>query len=164
MIGAVVGNGPSGESYDLSADYVIACNIPSKKYSVDATVIVDEEIVWLLKNNPELIEVPVILSNKAWEKMKELKIDNQFEILDSFRSEEWHNAGHYAAKYLMKNVECDTIQIWGCDSYFEDTIDSTTDELVEKRNDNTFIRHWRGVWNQIIDNNPRISFEIKRNK
>lgn len=164
MIGAVVGNGPSADLYDLSADFVIACNIPSKSYSVDATVIVDEEIVWLLKNNPELIEVPVILSNKAWEKMKELKIDNQFEILDSFRSEEWHNAGHYAAKYLIKNVDCSDIQIWGCDSYFEDTIESTTDDYVQKRNDMTFVRHWRRVWNEIIDNNPRISFEIKRNK
>ena len=126
MIGVVLGNGPSKKEYDRSGDLVIGCNIPTKDFSVDATVICDEEIVWVLKNNLTLIDVPVIISTKVYEKMKELKIVDNFQVVNVFKPSDWHNAAHYAADRLI-DLGCTEIHIWGCDSIFEDFIDKLLD-------------------------------------
>ena len=153
MIGVVLGNGPSKKAYDRNGDYVLGCNIPSPEFSVDATVICDEEIVWVLKNDLTLIQVPVIISTKVFEKMKELGIEEAFNIHHVFTPQDWHNAAHYAAKFLIDHG-CDEIHIWGCDSIFDDTIDSSTSAFVNKNHegDARFIRNWRRVWTTIMDN------------
>jgi hypothetical protein len=51
MIGVVLGNGPSRAHYDRKGEIVLGCNIPNEQFSVDATVICDEEIAWILKND-----------------------------------------------------------------------------------------------------------------
>ena len=89
MLGVVLGNGPSKKAYDRTGDYVIACNIPSDDFSVDATVICDEEIAWILKNDLTLIQVPVIISTKVFEKLKEFKIEDYFTILHVFKPKDW---------------------------------------------------------------------------
>ena len=148
MIGVILGNGPSKSRYDRSGDFVLGCNIPSPEYSVDATVICDEEIVWVLKNDFTLIQVPVIISTKVFEKMKEFGIVDQFTIHHVFKPKDWHNAALYAADYLME-FGCNEIHIWGCDSIFDDDISSTTDNYVEKDMDaSRFLKHWREEWDK----------------
>ena len=148
MIGIVLGNGPSKRLYNRSGDIVIGCNIPTKEISIDATVICDEEIAWILKNNLTLVDVPVIISTKVFEKFKEFKIEQHFDILKVFKPKDWHNAAHYAAEYLIE-LECDEIYLWGCDSIFEDDIRSTT---PGNKNDPRFHSKWRQVWNNIYLN------------
>lgn len=159
--GAVLGNGPSRDQYDFTADVVIGCNIPGEGYSVDATVIADTEVIWLLKNNPELVSCPLILSTYAYEKMKELKIVDLFEVHDVFTSRDWHTSGHYALRYLTLIIECAKVDIWGCDSYFVDDRTSLTDKLVNNSGD-SFFKQWRSTWNQIFEENPDVYFTMKR--
>lgn len=159
--GAVLGNGPSRDLYDYSADVVIGCNIPGEGYSVDATIITDVEVVWVLKNNPELINCPLIVSNQAYQKMLELRIEDQFEIMERFPTKDWHTSGHYAALYLSKYIECGTIDIWGCDSYFIDNAASTTDKIVPKSGD-VFYKQWRSAWDGIFAGYPSVKFNMKR--
>lgn len=163
MLGIVLGNGPSKNYYDRSGDFVIGCNIPSDNFSVDATVICDEEIAWILKNDLTLIQVPVIISTKVFEKLKEFKIDDYFTILHVFKPKDWYNAAHYAAEFLIRN-ECDEIQLWGCDSIFSSTTSSTTGKLIPSttNNDDRFIRNWRRVWNEMHVNNPNVHFVAMR--
>lgn len=162
MIGAVLGNGPSRDRFDRVGDFVIGCNIPSQEFSVDATVICDEEIVWVLKNDFTLIQVPVIISTRAFEKMKEFKIEHHFEILHVFKPKDWYNSAHYAAEYLME-YGCNEVHIWGCDSVFEENLESTTDGYVTKNLDSSrFLKNWRRVWNTIFDN-PKCHFVVYRN-
>lgn len=163
MLGVVLGNGPSKNSYDRTGDFVIGCNIPSEEYSVDATVICDEEIAWILKNDFTLIDVPVIISTKVFEKFKEFKIDQHFTILHVFSPKDWYNAAHYAAEFLIRN-ECDEIHLWGCDSIFSNTVSSTTGKLIPQttNGDDRFIRNWRRVWNEIHVNNPNVHFVAMR--
>jgi hypothetical protein len=165
MIGVVLGNGPSKKEYDRSGDLVIGCNIPTKDFSVDATVICDEEIVWVLKNNLTLIDVPVIISTKVYEKMKELKIVDNFQVVSVFKPSDWHNAAHYAADRLI-DLGCTEIHIWGCDSIFEDDIESETSQHVEKhhKGDARFIKNWRRVWLEKKQNNPNVNFVAFRIK
>lgn len=160
MIGAILGNGPSRTLYNANNEYdfVIGCNIPYEK--VDATVICDVEIVELLKNDFTLIQIPVIISTVVYEKMKEFRIVESFTILNVFKPKEWHNAAHYAADYLMTK-EVEEIQIYGCDSIFENDLSSVTDEKIEKKMDSDrFIRQWRKVWSKKFEND--IKFVIKR--
>ncbi len=163
MIGVVLGNGPSKKHYDRSGDFVLGCNIPSEDISVDATVICDEEIVWVLKNDLTLIQIPIIISTKVYEKMKELGIVNHFQIHHVFKPREWHNAAHYAADYLI-NYGCDELHIWGCDSIFQDTVESTTSQHVVKQTtgDDRFIRNWRIVWDQKRKDNEHVHFVVFR--
>ncbi len=163
MIGVVLGNGPSKKAYDRTGDFVLGCNIPSDNFSVDATVICDEEIVWVLKNDLTLIQVPVIISTKVFEKMKELGIVDNFHIHHVFKPKDWHNAAHYAADYLI-NYGCDEIHIWGCDSIFQDTVESTTSEHVIKQTtgDDRFIRNWRIVWDKKRKDNEHVHFVVFR--
>ncbi len=163
MLGVVLGNGPSRDHYDRSGDYVLGCNIPSDRFSVDATVICDEEIVWILKNDLTLIQVPVIISTKVFEKMKELKIVQYFTILHVFKPKDWYNAAHYAAEFLMGR-ECEEIHLWGCDSIFQNVASSSTGQYVAQTTlgDDRFIKNWRRVWNEIHLQNPTVHFVAMR--
>lgn len=162
MLGVVLGNGPSREYYDRKGDYIIGCNIPGDQFSVDATVISDEEIVWVLKNDPSLIKVPIIVSNKALEKMKELRIDSLFTIHHVFNVKVWYNSAHYAAEFLL-DYGCDELHIWGCDSMFNADLSSTTDTFVNKDVDaDRFIRQWRGVWDDIHIKHPYVNIQAMR--
>ena len=162
MLGVVLGNGPSKEYFDRKGDFVVGCNIPGDEYSVDATVICDEEIVWVLKNNPSLITCPVIVSNKAYEKMKELRIDDHFYIHHVFTVKDWHNSAHYAAEYLL-DYGCDELNIWGCDSIFKNDLSSTTDAWVKKDPDSDrFTKHWRRVWDEIFTSHPNVNIQAMR--
>lgn len=162
MLGVVLGNGPSKEYFDRKGDYVVGCNIPGDEFSVDATVICDEEIVWVLKNDPSLIECPVIVSTKAYEKMKELRIDGHFDIHHVFDVKDWHNSAHYAAEFLLE-FGCDELNVWGCDSIFKDDISSTTDVFVKKTPDTErFVKHWRKVWNSIFERYPNVNIQAMR--
>jgi hypothetical protein len=159
MIGVVLGNGPSKDYYDRSGDFVLGCNIPSDSFSVDATVICDEEIAWILKNDFTLIQVPVIISTRVFEKLKEFCIVDKFTILHVFKPKDWYNAAHYAAEFLIGR-DCNEIHLWGCDSIFSNTTSSTTGNLIPSttNNDDRFIRNWRRVWNEMHLNNPDVHF------
>jgi len=161
MLGVILGNGPSKSYFDRKGDFVIGCNIPGKEFSVDATVICDEEIVWVLKNNPSLVTCPIIISNKALEKMKELRILQQFEIHHVFKTKDWYNSAHYAAEFLLE-FGCDGLNIWGCDSIFNEDVTSTTDVYVKKSSDNGFIKHWRRVWEDIFNRYPNVYIQAMR--
>ena len=161
VTGVVLGNGPSREKYDFSGDVVIACNIPGEGFSADATVITDTEIVWLMKNNPELITCPLIISKPAYEKMKELRIVDRFEIHEVFTPVDWYTSAHYATMFLTKTIKCDRIDIWGCDSYFVDDASSTTDSYVPKSGD-VFYKQWRNSWARIFRDNPHVYYSIRQ--
>lgn len=165
MIGVVLGNGPSKQLYDRSGDFIVGCNIPTDDYSVDATVICDVEVVWILKDNPDLIvDTPLIISTNVFEKMKELRIVDDYIILNVFKPRDWYNSGHYAAQYLIDNG-CSDIHVWGCDSIFESTLDSSTDQHIEKNMDKErFIKNWRRIWEEIRIHNPTTNFVAIRLK
>lgn len=163
MIGVVLGNGPSNQSYDRSGDFVLGCNIPNERFSVDATVVCDEEIIWILKSDPSLITCPLILSTKAYEKLKELRLEDKFVIHHVFKPKEWYNTAHYAAEYLAE-FGCSHINIWGCDSIFENDISSSTDAYVKKEDKvgDRFTKQWRRIWNDIFASYSNVNFVVLR--
>lgn len=167
---AVLGNGPSKHRYDYSAEYVIGCNIPTDEIKVDATVISDVEIVWLLQANPELVNVPMVVSDKVYEKLKELKLVDNYKILLVFKTHDWHNSAHYATQYLIEKKEATVIDVWGCDSVFikdpdDDLIQiaSSTDDYVDKstsENTSKLIKNWNLIWVSLLESYQDIKFRF----
>jgi hypothetical protein len=159
---AILGNGPSKHLYDFTAEYVIGCNIPSEDIKIDATVISDIEIVWILKENPNLVQVPVIISDKVFEKMKELKIVSNYTILLVFKPQDWHNSAHYAAHYLSTEKKATTIDVWGCDSLVTEDLTSSTDEYVPKpeTHNSKLITNWNKVWKALMLSYEEVHFRI----
>lgn len=158
MKAAILGNGPSRIHYnsDDIYDIVIGCNIPWA--TVDATIICDQEIVDILKKDLTLIQVPVIISNIVYERMKELRIVDEFTVLKVFKPKDWHNSALYAVDYLMEQ-QANEIHVYGCDSIFENDISSTTDKHLDKKMDSDmFLRHWRKEWHKKMQS--EIDFKI----
>lgn len=163
MKGAVIGNGPSRENYeDRGYDLIFGCNIPNSEIAIDATVISDTEIVYVLKNSPSLIKIPIIVSDKALEKLKQYKLNTRYQISATFKSLQGFNSAHYAALRLI-DLGCTEIDIWGCDSYFSVVGDSLTDIFVEPQPEDTkqkLIKNWRIVWDKIMKSHPDVMFTL----
>ena len=121
-IAALLGNGPSRKFYDPSKvyDYRLGCNIPWA--DVDATLILDENIIKLWDKDHDLIKVPVYISREAWRYGDELKTFRPFikqnklliSIVDKIpKSNE--SSGNVAARKLVE-LGYKRIDVYGCDA------------------------------------------------
>lgn len=158
MIGVVLGNGPSKSKFVRANDmYVIGCNTESPV--TDMTVILDEEVIMAFGSNTP---VNCILGVKAFEKAKELRVADGLRILKIVKPLENENAGHIAAKHLL-DMNFKEIEIWGCDSIFKDTIESSTDSIIPKHDTvgKRFYTKWREEWDKIIYRNQHAKITIK---
>jgi hypothetical protein len=160
MIGVVLGNSTSKQRYNRSGDFVIGCNIPSEDYSIDATVIADVEFVWIIKNNPELVQCPLIVTTTVWEKMKELHLASLHDVVDVITPKNWYTSEHHAALYLTNTMSCDIVHVWGCNSYFTEDHLSLSDQYVISEMD--LYLKWKKCWNNVIKDSPETTFVIKR--
>jgi hypothetical protein len=169
---AVLCNGPSRVAYKgrLGYDYVIGCNIPWT--DVDGTVILDSNVIHAWSENPSLIkcsEDQIFITKKAWMTADELKfrdfITNRFSIqlIDKdFNIPEMYSAGHVAASIAL-NLYVDQIDIYGCDSYYEQTVESFTSSYindVNKDSEQQRIDNWRKHWIKIQDKYSEVIFNF----
>lgn len=164
---AVLCNGPSRVAFnsDLVYNYTIGCNIPWTK--VDATIVLDEQVVREWSKNPELITCPAVFSRKAWMETacakprgREFFNDYLIELVDV--DPEYDSSGHHAVKYALRKGATH-IDIYGCDSWWEQTIVSYTHKYFKNLNADNSKRHvegWRKRWMGIIENNPDVSINF----
>jgi len=160
---AVLCNGPSRVVFrdSLEYDYVIGCNIPWTV--VDATVILDPEIIHYMGLHPELIKIPAYFSRKAWmitDEIKKRKLFDPYLIELINPKYPYPSAGHVAVEVMIRNGAT-TIDIYGCDSWFADTIESCTHDYVNTSDETKrCIGAWRTRWNQIIEDNPNVTLNF----
>lgn len=164
---AILGNGPSRESYfhsDIEYDSIVGCNVPWTE--VDYTIILDEEVVEAWSKDLNLIKCPAYFSRHAWE-----YIDRPLKARDKFADRflglvypapEYDTSGHVACSLLIKNGY-DEIHVYGADSMWKDTLESRSHELFKNhpdQNSRAHINGWRNRWNHILDNNPQVKVEF----
>ena len=170
MKAALLCNGPSREDFLPHAheyDHILGCNAPWY-HSTNGTVIVDEIMVEKWFDKPDLINCNAYFSRKAWiyasvNKYKEFFKNRLIEIVDVLP--DFDSSGHVGAKILIKQG-WDEIDIWGCDSWFENTIVSYTHGITPNLNPDDspkHIRGWRDHWLRIIDDNPNVKINFRRN-
>ena len=165
---AVLCNGPSRILYTPSAEYdfVIGCNIPWTK--VDATVILDEEVIRLWAKKPNLITVPSYFSVKAWaetDAIKKRDFFRPFMINMITPKDPYHSSGHNAVEQMIHKGYTE-IDIFGCDSYYSKIAHSYTRTHIKHGGvvdgDMKAIQGWRERWNEIIKNHPEVRLNFVR--
>ena len=168
MKAALLCNGPSRVLYTPSDEYtfVMGCNVPWT--DVDATTVVDGEMIKRWAERHEIIQVPTYFSKDAWELAQ--KIDDQFFkqwYAGLVKKEEYyHSSGHNAAEALISLGYTD-IDIFGCDSYFKKGTSSSTDEFVlREKGPNWQLRAhdkmigWKIRWQTIQQQNPNVTLNF----
>lgn len=162
---AVLCNGPSRVVYKGRADYeyVIGCNIPWSE-DVEATVILDENVIEKWWKTKELIKVPVYISRMAWRGC----INRQRQFFTPFivkmieTEQEYDSSGHNAVKVVLE-MGATQIDIYGCDSMFQETTMSYTNNFVHKaefKNVSKQVNGWRNRWERLIAKHPEVRFNF----
>ena len=168
MIGAVLGNGPSRESYfqsKLNYDIVVGCNVPWTE--VDFTVVLDEEVVRYWAEYPDLITVPTYFSKHAWMETDAIRKRSQFEQYFQglvYPGPEYDTSGHVACSLLIKQG-CDEIHVYGADVMFDDTLESRSHHLFKNHPDldsKAHMQGWRKRWQKLVDINPNCCIMFKK--
>jgi len=163
---AVLCNGSSRFAFksNLGYDYVIGCNIPWR--DVDTTIIIDKEVVDYLSENTELIKYDIVFGRDAWRHSDEIKkrryFDDYFNGLIDVPNEPYYSSGHAAVQYAIDDGYTN-IDIYGCDSYFEEGSASYTHQFVNSNSEGQPLRMlaaWKVRWDYIIHNNPHVQFNF----
>lgn len=163
---AVLCNGSSRFAFKSKQgyNYVIGCNIPWTE--VDTTVIIDEEVVKYLANNPRLIRFAIKFSENAWRYTDGIKKRSyfvyHFDGLIKVPREPYYSSGH-AAVQLAIDEGYTEIDIYGCDSYFDSGMESYTHQFVDSTSPDNHIRTlsaWKARWDYIIQKYPAIWFNF----
>jgi hypothetical protein len=163
---AVLCNGPSRSAYNPNTEYAyrIGCNIPWTK--VDCTVVLDEEIVRKWAKQQDLIDVPTYFSVNAWRETYSTRIRDTFfrkymvEVIKPHYP--YHSSGHNAAEIVIK-LGYKELDIYGCDSWFSQNVDSYTRQFIKSTTQNTPDMHtagWRKRWKDIIAANPDVKINF----
>ena len=153
---ALLCNGPSRLEYnpEIEYDYVIGCNIPWTK--VNSTVIVDVNV--LDKLQPL---IPFYCSRMAWINCNKQNrySDYLIELFDTLK--DYDSTGHCAARILLK-MNVSEIDIYGCDSWFENNTESFTHKYIDSRSSDMSknISVWRSRWYEMMADNPKVKFNF----
>ena len=170
MKASLLCNGPSREDFlphKREYDYIMGCNAPWYD-SCDATIIVDEIMMDRWFDNKDLINCNSYFSRKAYmygsvNKFRHFFDDKLIEIVDV--APEWDSSGHVGCKILI-NQGWKEIDIWGCDSWFDQTIVSYTHTITPNLNPDDSKKHvdnWRKHWVTIMSENPDVTINFRRN-
>lgn len=161
MIAALLCNGPSRVAFKdrTRYTYVMGCNIPWT--DVDATTMIDVSVARYYAIS-ETREYKLFLNNICWNVLKGFRksgvkltsyiiAENKLGRLVE-DAKEFYSSGHMAALELIR-MGATEIDIYGCDSYFEDVIDSFTWQYVpsnasDKHKAKQLIE-WRKNWASI---------------
>ena len=167
MKAALLCNGPSRVSYqaDPAYQFVLGCNVPWT--DVNATVILDAEVIEKWNKSRSLINVPVYTSESAHKKammLDKIFFKDKF-IKNVYCAPNYHSSGHVAAEVLIE-LGYTEIDIYGCDSWFSMVGDSYTRTVVPHTSPNMDLRMpdrikgWRIRWNSLIDSNPNVKLNF----
>lgn len=164
---AVLCNGPSKELFVSREgyDYVIGCNIPWYP-EVDATVVLDEQVVRLWAKQPDLITVPTFFSIKAWQEtdaIKKREFFRQYMISIITPKHSHHSSGHNAVEQAIAKGYTN-IDIYGCDSWFSEVAKSHTRTHIKHGGiadgDMKAIEGWRNRWKEIMEKHPQVTLNF----
>lgn len=157
---ALLCNGPSRLVFnpDLVYNYTIGCNIPWSV--VNSTMIMDVNVLQKFTNPCDFY-----ISKKAWiecpNKIKEKLNRYLLGIIDPLP--EYDSAGHAAARMLI-TLGATSIDIYGCDSWWENNTESHTHQYVDGRSADMskHVSVWRQRWYELMGKYPQVNFNFIR--
>lgn len=155
--GNVLCNGPRWVQYKPDDRFTMGCNFPPCE--VDATSIIDRAVITKWAHEPKLMKTHrIVLGKAAMDTMRQKPEATLFQTHPKITLMGWHklyrsyySSGHWAV-YAMCRLGYEELYIYGCDSMFEGTIESTTDDIIEKGkdiHDLKWVGEWRKAWNRL---------------
>ena len=170
----ILGNGPSLSLFDNNKnkkDLTIACNIPIEGLDIDYTCIIDISPLKVLAKSPELLQgIPAILSSRSYEYVLREKI--RIEVageLELFKNKQISkvipaNSAHHSIFWaLAQYSEIDKVNLWGIDSLWQNSTESRTHRIVNKRSDinrNSIRSIWLKYWSYVFNLYDQTEFNI----
>lgn len=165
MKAAILGNGPSKAAYsNIGYDLILGCNIPWTQ--VDFTVITDDLIVWKILRNPSLIDSAsgIYLPSHVHRRLVKSKDAAAKSLLNkdvrSFLRTGSTSTGHSAAQIAIHSG-ASSLWIFGCDSYFSNTVETCTPSTSVSSPD-AYVQRWRKLWQEYVNLHPNVSFNFVR--
>lgn len=168
-------NGPSISLFKQNDwknnDLFIGCNFSDpERLNPHFTVIVDIKPLYYL----DKLQFPVVLTENAFQHLRRNVPHYDITILDviprlkidSISKKYPMNSGHHACFYgMQKNSDCTEIHIWGADSLWTNSLETTTDRYVKqsmparREKDNKIIsKIWIQHWNYLQSLNSDKAF------
>ncbi len=155
---ALLCNGPSRVVYnpEIEYNYIIGCNIPWT--DVDASVIMDIGVLQKFSSRCRFY-----ISRKAWiecpNDLKDKFVGQVMGIFDTLP--DYDSAGHVACRKLLE-LGAKQIDIYGCDSWFENNTESYTHQFVDSRSENMskHVSVWRARWYELMAKNQDVKFNF----
>lgn len=170
----ILGNGPSIGMFDNSEGVRVCCNHGVPELDPDWTMIADIKAIKPLYAGRQL-PCPAIITKRVKEfidskvcKIGEDRIKIK-KVVDFIHWEEcdpkWGmNSAQHAVYHSILEHNPDEIHIWGCDSLWSSSIESSTDLIVPKNLEfmNKFHIYlaWRRYWNEIFRKYPNTQFIV----
>lgn len=170
----LLGNGPSILNFDESDGIRIGCNFTQPHLNPHWTMIADIKPVKKFYEGYQLT-CPAVLSERAYDfickktiKLSEdrLKIHKVVPFIRySDVGKRWGmNSAQHAVHYAIEEFSPKVVNLWGCDSLWSSSIESSTDSIVPKDLDFMNGEHiyfaWREYWNRIFIDNPEVQFIV----
>jgi hypothetical protein len=165
MRAALLCNGPSRVAFKNKEEYnyVMGCNIPWT--DVDGTVMVDIGVARYYATHDQP-DYELFLNEVCWNTLKGFKrsgvkltsyllAENKLgRIIENAKP--FYSSGHMAALELIR-IGATEIDIYGCDSYYEDTVESFTWSLLPSHSSEKHrakqVIEWRKNWASIEGQN-----------
>lgn len=161
MIAQVVGNGDSRKLYQRKPDaFTVGCNF-ARDIDVDVTCVIDRIVIDKMSNCKH--DAPPLLTQKSF--VMRLRNYNSegwkntvYDTFDRLKGSQY-SAGHHAVFYVVDKGYT-TVELYGFDSFAEETVDSDTHKIWN----NSFVpgrwREWRNAWVNYFNTKPDVSFVI----
>lgn len=165
----LVGNGSSSSHFKRSKcsenDIVIGCNFSLPEICPNFVSIIDLSTMRKLVDDSEItINYPAVITNRCSEYMdKNLKkIGQRLQVLDVVKTIQirtinknipMNSAQHGLLYAIEKYPEVSEVCIWGLDSFWTDSIASSTDEIIDKNKqiqNPRIAKIWRNYWQYIF--------------
>ena len=160
-VGHVVGNGPSRKHFKKfdQNNFVVGCNLSDRSLPLDATVVIDPAVINHIINNQIDYLPPLIITQGVKKIINKNNFDVPVSTVLDTRSK-GNSSGHFATDYLLHRGYTH-IHMWGCDSLFEDTVESFTREQIpnEPANSKNWKR-WRNAWHNVFAEKKDVQFYV----
>ena len=165
----LVGNGTSSSLFNRSkcnqSDIVIGCNFSKSAISPDFVCIMDLSTMRKIVDESDIVvNYPAVITDRCSEYMDKNidKIGTRLQALDVIKTRiiksinrniPMNSAQHGLLYAIEKYPEVSEICIWGMDSFWTDSIASSTDQIIKKNKqiqNPRIARIWRNYWQYIF--------------
>ena len=165
----LIGNGSSSSYFDRTqcnkSDVVVGCNFSDSKISPDFVCITDLAAMRKVVDTLEfVVDYPAVITDRCSDYFDKNanRIGDRLQVLDVIKTRQvksidrlipMNSAQHGLLYAIEKYSDVSQVYIWGIDSFWTDSIASSTDKILKKQKqiqNPRIAKIWRNYWQYIF--------------